>query len=314
MKGQERVAKIRELLPQIAQHVNKYTKSSDREAFKVLIVTYLYRSIAFVLYWYQYNLLAVLLDALTTFRSFAVFHECLHGNFFATPQYNKFFHHLLSIDVITPASYWKNNHILHHSILGNSDIYDNSNSIPYSKKQFQELSRTKKLIFRIFREPIIFFTVVPLIQWGLQYPILHGNPILWIGYAIKISLIYYFSPYTFFGVYFAAIMGLTIFHLQHGANENIRFTADKFNKDECAILSSTHILIPWPIAIFTIGIEFHHIHHYNSRVPCYLIRKCHIDGEHFWKGLVTSVTFSNIWESLNTVMWDDETKKLVLSF
>jgi len=99
--------------------------------------------------------------------------------------------------------------------------------------------------------------------------------------------------------------------LQHGANESFRSKSETFSKDECAILASTYIPILWPLSIFSLGIEFHHIHHLNTRVPCYALRKCHFDGEHFWKGIVTNISFSNFWESMGTVLWDDDVKKLV---
>jgi len=118
--------------------------------------------------------------------------------FFATPQYNKILCHLLSADVLTPANYWKNNHLKHHSILGNTEVFDIANTIPYSKKQFQELPASKKFIFRIVREPIVFFTIFPLIQWWFEYPLKEGNPFLWAGHISKLIMMYYLSPYIFF--------------------------------------------------------------------------------------------------------------------
>jgi omega-6 fatty acid desaturase (delta-12 desaturase) len=311
MKGEARLAKVRELLPDIMQHVGKYTKSSNWEACKAILVTYFYRLIAIMLYYYQFTIIAVILDALSSVRTFIVFHECCHGSLFATPQYNKFFCHLLSMDIVTPANYWKNNHLKHHSILGNNEVYDIANTIPYSKKQFQELPASKKLLFRIVRQPIIFFTIFPLLQWWFEYPVFEGNPLIWIGHIIKFAMMYYLSPYIFIAYYLGTIIGLSLFHLQHGANESFRTNSSSFSKDECAILGSTYIPIPWPISIFSLGIEFHHIHHLNTRVPFYSLRKCHFDGEHFWKGIVTNITFSNFWESMNTVLWDDDVQKLV---
>jgi len=241
-----------------------------------------------------------------------MFHECCHGSFFATPQLNKIFMQILSCDVITPAQEFKSTHLWHHSISGNSDLFDTSNTIPFTKQQYQKFSKLYRILFRIFRDPIMFFFFVfPALHWWIEFPLKNPTIPIYIGHAIKFYLYYTVSPYLLVSMYFAALLGLALFHLQHGANDSYRATTKEFSKDEGAILGSTYITIPWPISIFSLGIEFHHIHHLNTRVPCYMLSKCHFDAEHLWDGLLTKITAENIWESLNVVLWDEETDKLI---
>jgi len=219
--------------------------------------------------------------------------------------------HILSVDVITPANYWKNSHLHHHSIFGNEDIFDDSNTVFLTKQKYEKFMKIFKILFRILREPSIFFIIFPIIFWWIVCPFYQPTILIWAGHAIKFYLCYTISPYMFFSVYFAAVMGLILFHLQHAANDSYRTNTKDFSKDEGAILGSTYIQIPWPLSYFSLGIEFHHIHHLNTRVPCYRIRACHFDGEHFWDGLVTKITSTNLWESMNLVMWDEKTDKLI---
>lgn len=54
------------------------------------------------------------------------------------------------------------------------------------------------------------------------------------------------------------------------------------------MVGSTHLLVAWPLTLVTLGIEFHHIHHASTRVPCYNLAACHEEGMNlkggdFWK-------------------------------
>ena len=47
--------------------------------------------------------------------------------------------------------------------------------------------------------------------------------------------------------------------------------------------------VGWPLSFFTLGIEYHHIHHLNPRVPAYRLQDCHNAAKHLFQ-LVPRVT------------------------
>jgi hypothetical protein len=44
---------------------------------------------------------------------------------------------------------------------------------------------------------------------------------------------------------------------------------------KASVEGSTFLYVPYVFRPFTYGIEYHHIHHYNSNVPSYMINICH---------------------------------------
>ena len=66
------------------------------------------------------------------------------------------------------------------------------------------------------------------------------------------------------------------------------------------------------LKFFTLGIEYHHIHHASTRVPCYKIQQCHEEAEDgLWDGVVHVDTLEKYVVSTFHTMWDDDKKSLV---
>lgn len=55
----------------------------------------------------------------------------------------------------------------------------------------------------------------------------------------------------------------------------------------------------------------HHIHHLNSRVPCYALRECHESAPAgMWAG-VREITLAESWKTLRLVLWDEQLGRLI---
>jgi omega-6 fatty acid desaturase (delta-12 desaturase) len=62
---------------------------------------------------------------------------------------------------------------------------------------------------------------------------------------------------------------------------------------------------------YTLGIQFHHIHHYSTRVACYNLEKCYSAApKELWDG-ITIVDGPMFWNAMNNVMFDEKTRRLV---
>lgn len=62
-------------------------------------------------------------------------------------------------------------------------------------------------------------------------------------------------------------------------------------------------------SIIVSGIEYHHIHHYSSVVPGYLLKKCHEEAPPgLWEG-VTLLTPTDMWTSIFYTLYDEKAGK-----
>lgn len=122
-----------------------------------------------------------------------------------------------------------------------------------------------------------------------------------------------FIGYFFIIHYISNVLGTLLFHLQHSVNKPYRKTGHEWDPDIAALQGSTYLLFPRIIKFFLLGIEYHHIHHLNTKVPCYNLEICHNDfkDENWLKLDVNFVSFKKMWESIPNVLFDDKSEKLI---
>ncbi|CAE7772257.1 des [Symbiodinium pilosum] len=149
----------------------------------------------------------------------------------------------------------------------------------------------KWLAHRIIRDPIFFYPLASLYVFFLNKPLQHAP------YRTVVPLLVYLflGSQTFFAYLLASwiggAIGVALFHLQHHCNTPYRCEDDSArNHVDAALLGSTRIPLPWPISVFSYGIEYHHIHHFDVRVPGYHLERCDAEGE-----------AQNLWARVNTV-------------
>jgi fatty acid desaturase len=75
----------------------------------------------------------------------------------------------------------------------------------------------------------------------------------------------------------AASIGFMLFHSQHVYNPPYMVTMDKTHPKDSGLKGSSFIHVPWALTYFTGGIEYHHIHHMNSKIPGYHLKQYHTD-------------------------------------
>ena len=77
-----------------------------------------------------------------------------------------------------------------------------------------------------------------------------------------------------FYLYYAEL-DLMLFHSQHGFNPPYIVKDEKYNQKDSGLKGSSFIEIPYLFKYFTGGIEYHHIHHMNSKIPNYNLQLYH---------------------------------------
>jgi omega-6 fatty acid desaturase (delta-12 desaturase) len=235
---------------------------------------------------------------------------------FNSPVLNKWVGIFLGSLVYTPNDYWKKNHLWHHKINGDIEKEDPSRTVLWTTQAFQEFPLWKKLVFRFLRDPVVFFLLAPFLQFVVQYrfPICPGYVYTNIIKGIEWVILYNIMPAGFFKDEMTAMVlggayGFLLFHYQHAVNLSYLVKPDYHDKDAAAILGSTYLLVPWFMKWSSLGIEYHHIHHYSTAVPSYLLQKCHETAPAgLWKN-VTVVDFRAMVRGFFNVQWNEVTHR-----
>jgi len=215
-------------------HARKYA-ADDFRATKTLLSTYL---ATFVLacsfkyldhvhlvstYFWSITFLFSLAYCTLMLRHFMIFHDCCHDSFFSTTTANRITGHLQSFFAITPFKTWRRRHLYHHSHAGDLDVFDEADSLLFTKQQFDLMSPPKRIFYRIARDPVIFFPVVPLVLWWMKYPTVDRSLAATAGLCYSVYVAFYHNMwYYLIGTYIASIIGLLLFHLQHAVNSGYR--------------------------------------------------------------------------------------------
>jgi len=192
--------------------------------------TILVQIVVWLLVKFNFNLLGYTLYALNTVRIFILFHDMAHYSFFSSLSLNTYVGKILGLQIHFPFGAWRDGHNHHHKHFGNLDRKDLSQTIIFTKKQYEEMKGIKKFFVRFLREPIIFFFVsVPLLWYiGLyaviikRYGLFSWNfleKLLGDLYYILILPLFGFSILgVWLGHYFGLLIGVFLFHLQHSVN------------------------------------------------------------------------------------------------
>ncbi|KAK9916615.1 hypothetical protein WJX75_004908 [Coccomyxa subellipsoidea] len=106
-----------------------------------------------------------------------------------------------------------------------------------------------------------------------------------------------------------SIFGFILFHWQHYANvPNMYFgiPKDEHERDLASLMGSTFQYVPEWYKWATFGIEYHHIHHFSTKVPSYQLRPCHDTAPPGMWRYIKYLDFKTELQSLLLVMWNPE--------
>lgn len=225
-------------------------------------------------------------------RAFTQFHDMAHGSFFRTQRYNEIFGRIFDKFMFISYEYWRKGHNYHHNVFGNLDKYDTSQTILFTKQEYAEYGIIKKMFVRVFREPIVFHLFTVHILWYIGTPFInlvkrkYVDVIQHVVCVFVFYCVYVHTGISWFHVHYITLtIGVGLFHLQHSCNAPYRkHVSGGYDKHDAAIQGSTFLQIHPLLKFFTLGIEYHHIHHFSTRVPCYKLELMHNHvGDSVWE-------------------------------
>lgn len=183
--------------------------------------------------------------------------------------------------------------------------------------------------------PYCFFTIIPLLYFilkqrtdVLRYKILKKEPytaslfitvidtvisnILCVFYLYILNY-YFLIPYVLVSNMISYILGFILFHNQHTYNPSYIVDDKQWNQQDSGLKGSSFIQIPWYLKYFTGGIEYHHIHHMNAKIPGYNLQKYHeevVNTSNIFDS-ITKLSMNDCYNNLWLKLYDEEKKRYI---
>jgi omega-6 fatty acid desaturase (delta-12 desaturase) len=316
-------------------------KSSYKTAFLDFGIHTFYFSCSIYLLWLFKNswLSIVTIPLLTSMlsRTVMVFHDCSHNSYTPSKILNYIILHI-SGTFIFLSPLWIIDHRSHH--LTNGNIENNYNykfneTVDYTVNKYNMMSSKMKKKFKLFYDYKIYFTLFPFLYVfvvqrflyiikKIKYPSKISQSFAYICFnqsvnnVLIIGLCYYLynSDILFhyiMSLYITSILSFIFFHNQHTFNPPYAVNNENWNVRNSGLLGSSFMQIPHLLKYFTSGIEYHHIHHVNSKIPGYNLQKYHeevISKSNLFDNVV-KLSLSDCYNNLKLRLYDEKNNKYI---
>lgn len=303
-----------------------------RSSFE-LAVTVLPFVILWTLAWYSLSISPWLTLAISMFnaafllRLFAIQHDCGHNAFFANRSLSDWLGRIIGVLTLTPYDVWRRSHSIHHSSSGNLGRRGIGDVHTLTLEEYRGLTPYRRLLYRLYRHPIVLFGLGPGYLFFLQnrLPLGFTNKAkYWVSamstnaaIIAALALIFFFGGVKPILLIFlpttllAATAGVWLFYVQHQF-ETTQWDAEQdWDLHEAALRGSSHYVLPAPLNWLSANIGIHHVHHLYSRIPFYRLPEVLRDHNELARG--NTLTIRESLSNTRLHLWDESSRKL-LSF
>ena len=114
-------------------------------------------------------------------------------------------------------------------------------------------------------------------------------------------------------MYVFSFLLLFTFHNQHTYNPSYVITNGKWTQRDSGLLGSSYLLYPNWLKYFTMGIDYHHIHHMNAKIPGYNLHKYHeevVSKSNMFDNVV-KLSMTDCYNNLWLVLYDEDKKRYI---
>jgi omega-6 fatty acid desaturase (delta-12 desaturase) len=315
------------------QALKPYTKPSNGRAIFQMINTLIpFFALVFGMYYmiinnvpYFYVVLISILSALFLVRVFILFHDCAHGSFMTSKKWMLILGHIFSILTFTPYISWQHDHIIHHKSVGHLEQRGVGDVWMMTTEEYEAASRLKKIWYRLYRNPFLLFFVGPVIMFVVTQRIpTYNTKKVWastmvtnagiLGIIVAASYTIGFQNYLLIQlpiIYFASMFGVWLFYIQHQYEDVYWERSMRWKANDAALEGASVYRLPIILEWFTGAIGYHNVHHINSGVPNYRLRKAYEAIPKFQESFV--VTFMRGFK-LAMLCFHDEKRKVMVSY
>jgi omega-6 fatty acid desaturase (delta-12 desaturase) len=272
------------------------------------------------------TLLLTLPAAALVVRLFIIQHDCGHHSFFKSRRANDLLGRVIGVFTLTPYDFWRRNHALHHATSGNLDRRGGGDVITLTVGEYLSRPIWRRLVYRLYRHPLVMFGVGPSYQFFIRHRIPTGNPLRhrqrWLsilGTNAVLAMIFGVIALTIglrpllLGympvMLIAASIGVWLFYVQHQF-ENAYWTREaEWRFDTAALEGCSYYDLPRVLHWISGHIGLHHLHHLSSKIPNYRLRDCFEQNPEFWRAKRLSLLSSL--RCARLAVWDEQQRKLI---
>lgn len=315
-----------EWVSELAKYRNPSTRRSVLELVVTLVPFVLLWILAWVAlsisYWLAFGI--AVLNGLFLVRIFVIQHDCGHASFFNNRTAQDWVGRVLGVLTLTPYDVWKRTHTMHHSHHGNLDHRGIGDVMTLTVAEYRARSRFGRLMYRLYRHPLVLFVLGPsylfilqnrlpmgLSGWRYWISAMGTNAVIailvalmiWMGGFMPLLLIYLPTSVI------AGTVGVWLFYVQHQFEETHWAKSEGWQLHEAALEGSSHYILPQPLRWMTANIGIHHVHHLYSRIPFYRLPEVLRDHAHLAEA--QRLTILQSLRSVKLHLWDEETRRLI---
>ncbi len=317
----------------LAAHCRKYRDANLRRSLTQLFITLglFFATFALMLWSLDVSYFVTLALAIPTggllVRLFVIQHDCGHEAFFESATANDWVGRILSLFTITPYSFWKRAHAIHHASCGNLDKRGVGDITTLTVTEYRNLSLLSRLQYRIYRNPLFLFLIGVPIHFAIIQRLPFGQPLpfgkVWrsilgldIGLILFLGgLMYLFGAVPFLLTYLpvllvASVIGGWMFFIHHQYEEVYWERDSEWRYHLAGLLGSSYYVLPKALQWLSGSIGLHHIHHLNARIPNYRLQEC-LDASPELRSTPKKLRFFESLKCIRLVLWDEDNKKLV---
>jgi acyl-lipid omega-6 desaturase (Delta-12 desaturase) len=257
-------------------------------------------------------------------RSFIVFHDCGHGSFFHSKRANAWMGRFTGLLVYTPYGSWRHSHAVHHATAGDLDRRGEGDVPTMTVAEYQAAGWKLRLGYRLFRNPLIMFTLGPIYSFLIlgriakrsQRPRIR-NSILLTNVAVVAAvagMVWLIGWEAFLLIQTPMVLmaggaGVWLFFVQHQFEDVYWESGESWDYADAALKGSSYLKLPKVLQFFSGNIGLHHVHHLSARVPNYHLQAAHDNVAVFAD--VPVLTFAEGLRAHRFKLWDEESRRLV---
>ncbi len=276
-------------------------------------------------YWLTFAI--SLVNAGFLLRLFAIQHDCGHGSFYKNKTVGDWLGRVIGVLTLTPYDVWRRAHAVHHGSFGNLARRGLGDIHTLTVDEYRALKPFNRLLYRLYRNPIVLFGLGPGYVFYLEYRLPLGlteHAKYWVsamatnvGILIGLALVFFFGGLMPILLIFlpstllAATAGVWLFYVQHQFETTHWSAEEDWQLHNAALKGSSHYVLPSPLRWLTANIGIHHVHHLCSRIPFYRLPE--VLRDHSDLANSNRMTIAESIPNARLHLWDEGTQRL-LSF
>ncbi|WP_010097825.1 fatty acid desaturase [Ornithinibacillus scapharcae] len=287
----------------------------------------------FLLWFFAYQSLSIsiwltipltILAAGFVIRTFIIFHDCTHMSFFQNKKANRIIGTITGIITHFAFEKWKWSHSIHHATSSNLDKRGTGDVWVMTVEEYASASFTKRLGYRLYRNPIVMFGLGPLYLFlisnrfnrkGAKRKERINTYIINISIVLIYALLIWAIGWQAFLIiqlpilFIAGAAGIWLFYVQHQFEDSYFENEEEWDYVKAAVDGSSYYKLPKIIEWLTGSIGYHHVHHLSPRVPNYNLEKAHESTPPLQKA--TTITLKTSLQSIRFRLYDQASKSFV---